>query len=495
MQRLPRWPTAARAAFLLLVVLLLAQLAASAATNRPNILLLLADDWAWPHASSLGCADLQTPTFDRLAREGVLFRHAHVAAPSCSPSRAAMLTGQWPWRLGEAANLHAAIPPRFAVYPDLLANAGYFVGRTGKGYGPGADTGRPHNAAGAGFPNFAAFMAQRPAGQPFCFWLGAHQPHRPYQADAGLAAGHHPAAVTVPPYLPDTEMVRRDICDYYHEVEVFDHLAGAAVAELERRGELDRTLIVITGDNGWPFPRSKATCYDTGTHQPLAVRWGDRVPGGRVVEDFVSLADLAPTFLAAAGLTPPAEMTARSFLEVLLGGRAGWVDPARGHLLTGMERHTSHGRTDGDQTGVGYPMRTLLTRDFHYLRNFRPGRWPAGNPPSAGRTPDFAAFAANTYAGFADVDAGRAKAWVATHPDDPAFARAFGLRPARELYDLRTDPFEMHNVAADPAYAAQVADLDRRLMAELAATGDPRATPGADADAFDHYPARGPAAK
>lgn len=458
---------------ILTLVLQPALRAADAVPPRPNILFLLGDDWAWPHASCLGTPGVRTPTFDRLAREGVLFRNAHVAAPSCSPSRAAMLTGQWHWRLEQGANLHGLIPPKFAVYPDLLEQSGYFVGFTGKGYGPGTDKGRTRNAAGPGFKDFEAFLTKRPKDKPFCFWFGSRFPHRAYPRGSGAKAGIDPAKVVVPPYLPDAPAVRDDICDYYAAAESFDRQAGEVIAALEKSGELDNTLIVMSGDNGWPFPRCKATCYESGTHQPLAVRWGARVKPGRVVDDFVSLADIAPTFLTAAGLTPPAAMTARSFLDVLLADGSGQIDPTRDHVLTGMERHVVNGRSDGDLRGVGYPMRTLLTKDFHYIRNFHANRWPAGDPP-AGANPDDVEYAKKTTAGFADVDAGPAKAWVVAHPADPAFQRAFGKRPARELYDLRKDAFEMHNVAEDPAYAEKVKELDARLMAELKATDDPR---------------------
>lgn len=450
------------------------------APPRPNILFLLADDWAWPHASCLGTPGIRTPTFDRLAREGVLFRNAHVAAPSCSPSRAAILTGQWPWRLEQGANLHAFIPANFPVYPDLLETSGYFTGLTGKGYGPGNNSGRPHNAAGPEFKSFNDFLTSRPKDRPFCFWYGSKFPHRAYPPGSGVKAGLDPAKVSVPPYLPDNASVRGDVCDHYLAAQSFDQQCAGIIATLEQAGELDNTLIVMSGDNGWPFPRCKATCYDSGTHQPLAVRWGARVKGGRVVDDFVSLADLAPTFLEAAGLTPPPAMTARSFLNVLLSDKSGQVDPARDHVLTGMERHFVRARIDGDQHEVGYPMRTLLTKDFHFIRNFHPNRWPAGDPP-AGATPDFSAYAKTTGVGYADVDAGPSKAWLATHPDDPAFQRAFGKRPARELYDLRKDPFEMSNVADDAAYTATLRELDARLMAELKATGDPRVA-GAELD-------------
>ncbi|MCX8495426.1 MAG: sulfatase [Akkermansiaceae bacterium] len=453
------------------------------APPRPNILFLLGDDWAWPHASCLGTPGIKTPTFDRLAREGVLFRNAHAAAPSCSPSRAAMLTGQWPWRLGPAANLHGFIPATYPVYPDLLEQAGYWVGFCGKGYSPGTDQGRQHNAAGPEFKGFKEFLGARPATQPFCCWLGSFFPHRPYPRGSGVQGGIDPATVVVPPYLVDSAAVRSDICDYIFALEAFDRQAAEAIAVLENSGELDNTLIVIGGDNGWPFPRAKATCYDSGTHQPLAVRWGSRIKPGRVVDDFVSLADLAPTFLEAAGLTPPAAMSARSFLNVLLAEGSGQVDPTRDHVLTFMERHFIKARIDGGQPEVGYPMRTLLTHEFHYILNFKPQRWPAGDPPR-GAPPDFELYAKRTNAGYADVDAGPAKAWILTHADDPAFARIFEKRPARELFDLRVDPFELHNVADDSAYAATLKELDARLMAELKSSGDPRLT----GEELDRYP-------
>ncbi len=457
--------------------------------KRPNILFLFADDWAWPHASCLGDPVIKTPTFDRLVREGVMFRNAHVVAPSCSPSRAGILTGQWPWRLEQGVNLHAFIPAKFDVYPDILEKSGYFVGLTGKGYGPGTNEGRPHNAAGPDFKSFAAFLAARPKDKPFCYWFGSHHPHRQYPVGSGVKNGLDPAKVVVPPYLPDNETVRSDICDYYYAAQQFDHECAEILVTLEKTGEFENTLIVISGDNGWPFPRSKATCYDTGTHQPLAVRWGGHIKPGRVVDDFVSMSDLAPTFLEAAGLKAPPMMSARSFLDVLLSDKSGQVDPTRDHVLTEMERHFSPARTEGDQRGVGYPMRTIITKDFHYIRNFRANRWPAGDPP-VGAMPSFAELTKETGVGYADVDSGPSKAWIVTHQGEPAvkpfFDRAVGKRPERELYDKRTDPYELKNVAEDPAYTDTVKDLDARLMAELKATNDPRATGGGDE--FDRYP-------
>ncbi|HID21905.1 MAG TPA: heparan N-sulfatase, partial [Planctomycetaceae bacterium] len=146
--------------------------------GRPNFVLLIADDWSWPHAGAYGYEAVRTPNFDRVAKEGVLFTHAFVAAPSCTPSRAAILTGQWHWRLKESGNLWSTLRKEFATYPDLLEEAGYFVGYAGKGWGPGRlePGGRRRNPAGKRFESFAQFMGQRPAGRPFCFWFGSFDP-------------------------------------------------------------------------------------------------------------------------------------------------------------------------------------------------------------------------------------------------------------------------------------------------------------------------------
>jgi uncharacterized sulfatase len=454
--------------------------AQAADAARPNILFCIADDWSWPHASIGGDKVVKTPTFDRVAREGVLFRNAFVTSPSCTPSRGSIVTGQWHWRLEDGANLWSTLPAKFEVYPDLLEKAGYHVGCTRKGWGPGQHEpgGRTRNPAGPQFKNFEVFLKARPQGAPFCFWFGSSDPHRPYERDSGVQSGMKPEDVEVPPYLPDSEIVRKDLCDYYFEVQRFDREVGELLRLLEERGELDRTLVVITGDNGLPFPRAKSNLYDSGTNVPLAVRWPARVTGGRAVEDFVSLQDLAPTFLEAAGLTASAAMTGRNLLGLLASGKSGRVDPARDHVLTGKERH-AWVRKDG----LGYPCRAIRTTDFLYIRNFKPDRWPAGDPVDGG-----APFYPNR--SYGDIDDGPTKTYLIEHRHEPGvkplFEQTCEKRPAEELYDLRKDPHQLQNVAADPAYADAKKKLETSLLAELKATGDPRVLGGGDA--FDNYP-------
>lgn len=438
--------------------------------ERPNILFCIADDWAWPHASIAGDKVVKTPTFDRVAREGVLFEHAFVSAPSCTPSRGAILTGQWHWRLEEGGNLWSTLPAKFTVYPDLLEKAGYHIGFTRKAWGPGYDEpgGRTRNPAGPKYKDFAQFIGARPEGAPSCFWFGSQDPHRPYKWQSGVQSGMKIEDVAVPGCLPDSEQVRTDICDYYWEVQRFDTEVGELLNTLKEKGELDNTLIVMTGDNGLPFPRCKSNLYDRGTNVPLAVRWPAQVKGGRVVEDFISLSDLAPTFLEICGLKPTGDMTGRSFLDVLTSGKSGRVDPKRDKVFTGMERHT-----DRRAGGVGYPMRAMRTHDYLYIRNFKPDRWPAGDPE-----------------GYGDIDGSPSKTYMMEHRDEPGvkglFELAFAKRPAEELYDLRKDPDQLNNVADRSEYAKSKEKLAGALMAELKATKDPRGL--GKGDIFDEYP-------
>ena len=378
----------------------------------------------------------------------------------------------------EGASLWSTLQTKFDVYPDLLEEAGYHVGYTRKGWGPGnfKVSGRTRNPAGPGYRDFERFMEARPAGKPFCFWFGSHDPHRVYKWQSGIESGMRLEDVTVPPCMPDCEEVRTDICDYYWEVQRFDREVGEMLKVLEEKGELANTLVVISGDNGMPFPRCKSNLYDLGTNVPLAVRWGREVKGGRVVDDFVSLTDLAPTFLEAARLKPTAAMTGRSFVEVLTSGKAGRIDPKRDRVLTGKERHTAC----QEESMAGYPMRAIRTHDFLYIRNFKPDRWPAGHPSDRRIDPR----------GYGDIDASRTKFHMMYNRDDPKvgklFELAFGKRPAEELYDLRSDPGQLNNVAGEAEYATIKEKLAADLMAELTATGDPRAL--GEGDVFDNYP-------
>ena len=454
----------------LLVISTLAVLCAWAqpvASTRPNIVFAIADDWGWPHAGAYGDSGVKTPTFDRLAREGVLLENAYISSPSCTPSRGAIITGQQFWRLGAAGNLWSVWPSIFPEYPRMLAGEGYFVGSYRKGWGPGSYPGTPISPAGKIYPTVEAFFQARPKDMPFCFWFGASDPHRPYEKGSGVASGIMLEDVHLFEHFPDSEEIRSDVADYYFEVQRFDSDVGELIAVLEELGELDNTLIVMTGDHGMPFPRAKGNLYDSGARVPMAVRWGARVPAGRTVTDFVSTTDIAPTFLDAAGLEVPSEMTGRSLLAILTSEESGRVAGDRDHVIFGRERHVV--AQEAPSLG-GYPSRGIRTDDYLYIRNYEADRWPAGTPHyEKAQEPN---------AWLADCDNSPTKWFLWVNREDSELKRyydlSFAKRPAEELYDLAKDSGQVANLAADPDYVRIRKRLAVQLTEGLIAMGDPR---------------------
>ena len=449
-------------------------------TAQPNILLVIADDWSWLHAGAYGDRAVATPNIDRIAREGVVFEHAFVSSPSCTPSRASLLTGQSFWRLRAGGNLYGSLATHHAAYPDLLEAAGYRVGYTRKGWGPGRLGDRERNPAGDRYESFAAFLETRDEDQPFSFWFGTHDPHRGYDPESGVRSGIALDSIAVPSAFPDAPAVRSDIADYYYEVQRIDQDLGGLVNLLAEAGELDQTLIVITSDNGMPFPRAKGNLYDLGVRVPLIARLPGKIPGGRRVTDLVSLTDLAPTFLVLAGAPVPDAMTGASLMPQLTTDRSGRVDSTRNAVYFGRERHTPAQETP---LGGGYPMRALRTDDYLYVYNFAPDRWPAGTPN------DEQSFMHGAW--YSDIDGSPTKHFMVDHAEHHAalFALAFDKRPGEELYDLRADPDQLVNIAQSPAYADAKRALWNQLFGELHASGDPRVL-GAGA-LFDFQPYTG----
>ena len=461
-------PTAVLSGVLMCLSCLTPQLCG--ADVRPNIVVIMGDDWSWPHAGVLGDHVVKTPTFDRIAREGVLFENAFVTAPSCTPSRFAVVTGQYHWRLAEGDSLGGSLTADVPVYPDLLAQAGYRTGFCRKGAGPSKHKYRGNDPFGRRFRNFDEFMTEHKATEPFCFWYGAGEPHRPYDWQASHNSSLDREKIVVPACLPDNETVRTDIGDYYLRVQKLDDFAAQIIKRLEDSSVLENTIVVMTGDNGMPFPRCKATLYDMGTRVPLAIRWGQRVRPGRSIRDFVSLTDLAPTLLEAIGLPIPTQMTGRSLLPQLTTERSGWIEPERSHVLLGRERHV-----------YAQPARAIRTKDFLYIRNFSPASWPTGERKGKAPHYDFAStpWPTKPPAFSFDVDPSPTKQWMLEHADTNDDVRrlnklAFGTRSHEELYDLSHDPDQLQNVANAPDYASTRRELSDQMTVELRASRDPR---------------------
>jgi N-sulfoglucosamine sulfohydrolase len=496
--------------------------AAATPSEAPNILFLFADDWG-RYASILAETDspggpneiARTPHFDRVARAGVLFRNAHVSAPSCTPCRSALLTGQHFWRTGSAAILQGAVwNDTLPSFPPLLEQAGYHIGYAHKVWGPGTPANAPfearHNygrqggrfnqfsqhatqlvASGRSIDeakgelldevraNFRSFLAARRDGQPFLWWFGPTNVHRKWVKGSGKALwGIDPDTLEgrLPAPLPDVPEVREDFADYLGEIAAWDAAIGVILAELDAAGARDDTLVVISGDHGPPgFPHGKCNLYAFGTGVCLSIT-GPGVRGGRVVDDMTSLTDLAPTFLEAAGLPVPEVMTGRSLWPVLEAEGSGLVDPARTQVFTGRERHVAGARADF----APYPQRAIRTPTHALIVNFHPERWPLGDPFRLDEAvdPSVDQLENDTFVTLPDEDAGPTKAWLVRARKQPEWAAHFdwvyGRRPRVELYDVVRDPDETTNLADDPASVAVVADLERRLREELARTRDPR---------------------
>jgi N-sulfoglucosamine sulfohydrolase len=511
-----------------LVVLLSCVCLTVRSAERPNILFCFADDLG-RIASIYGKVDgkgsfndlVATPNLDRLARGGVVFRNAFVNAPSCTPCRSSLLTGQHFWRTNRGAILQGAVwDDAIPTFPLLLRGSGYHLGKMYKVWSPGTPADQPYGGqqhafekAGRRFNNFSenvtaavaegialeaakqalydevaanfdAFLAAQPkdsGGQraPFCFWFGPTNVHRKWIKGSGRALWNlDPDRLSglLPPFLPDVPEVREDFADYLGEVMAFDHAVGVLLKRLEERGELERTLVVVSGDHGPPgFTHGKCDLYDFGTRVPLIVH-GAGTAGRRVIDDPVSLPDLAPTFLELGGVARPAAMTATSLVPLLRSEASGVLDPARDHVLIGRERHVEDGRPGN----VGYPQRAIRTAEHLYIINFAPDRHPLGDPYrlTPGRSPAWDDLANDTRVTYADMDAGPTKAWLVLNREQPAgkpfHDLAFARRPREELYLLASDPHQLCNVAQEPRYAQVRAGLERRLLDALRAAADPR---------------------
>lgn len=455
------------------------------APPRPNILFAIADDASFPHMSAYGCAWVNTPAFDRVAQEGILFLRAYTPNAKCAPSRACILTGRNSWQLEEAANHSPCFPAKFTTYVEVLTTHGYHAGYTAKGWAPGDPgevngkkrrlTGTPYNQHTTTPPtaamskndyaaNFEDFLSQKPEGKPFFFWYGSTEPHRAYAFGSGIEKGGKKIddIDQVPAFWPDTDSVRIDMLDYAYEIEYFDQHLQKMLAVLEERGELENTIVVVTADNGMPFPRIKGQEYEYANHLPLAIMWKAGISNpGRRVEDFVNFIDFAPTFLELAGIaadsTTMQPITGQSLTDIFFSEAAGQVNPERNAVIIGKERHDV-----GRPHDWGYPIRGIVTAEYLYLHNFEPDRWPAGNPET----------------GYLNTDGSPTKTVLLNARRNQEtrhfWTASFGKRPQEELYQISRDPDCMDNLALHPEYQNIKAELKARLFEELKAQEDPR---------------------
>lgn len=464
------------------------------AQERPNILFCIADDASFHHFGKAGCPWVSTPAFDRVASEGIFFSRCYTPNAKSAPSRAILLTGRYSWQLKEGGNHITNFPAEFKVFTEVLSENGYRVGFTGKGWAPGNPgtidgvprklTGEPFQARKTQAPtsaisandyamNFSDFLDAAKEGQPWFFWFGATEPHRAYEYGSGVAkGGKSPEMIDrVPAFWPDNETVRNDLLDYALEIEYYDLHVGRMISELERRGLLHNTVVIVTSDNGMPFPRAKGNHYEYSHHMPLAIMWPEGIAQkGRTDSEYVSFVDIAPSVLELAGIDAEKSgmqpVAGRSIVPALQGRSVG--DP-RSCLVFGRERD-DYGRPENQ----GYPIRGIIRDEWMYIRNLKPWLAPAGNPET----------------GYLDIDGSPTKTamldlWYSGQ-ERRYYDLSMGLRPREELYRIDVDPDCMNNLADGPLYLEIKEALSEELDSILRAQQDPRMV--GDGDVFDRYP-------
>lgn len=463
-------------------------------TKRPNILFAIADDASFPHMGAYGSDLVKTPAFDRVAKQGVLFTNAYTPNAKCAPSRACILTGRNSWQLEEACNHMPYFPVKFKTFPEVLTENGYYVGYTGKGWAPGIALTKeggmrdllvkPYNHFSTNPPtkgisncdyaaNFEAFLDENTKENPFFFWYGGFEPHRVYEYGSGIKNGKKMSELyDVFTFWPDVDSVRTDLLDYAFELEYFDKQLQKMLITLEERELLDNTIVVVTADNGMPFPRIKGQEYEMSNHLPLAIMWPKGIKHkGRIVEDFVSFIDFAPTILELIGVkqekTGMQPITGKSITDIFLSDLSGIINDSRDHILIGKERHDI-----GRPNNVGYPIRGIVKGQYLYLHNFKPDRWPVCNPET----------------GYLNCDGSPTKTvCLNTRNTDKnwIWELNFGFRPEEELYEIKSDPLCMTNLAEQQKYLSIKNELKKQLMDELKEQQDPRIL--GNGDIFDQY--------
>ncbi len=465
-------------------------------TKKPNILFCIADDATWKHMSAYGNTWCNTPAFDDIAKKGLLFENAYTPNAKCGPSRSIVLTGRNTWQLEAAANHLAYFPTKFKTYPEALSEKGYLVGYTGKGWAPGSSLNKDgskrelivkqYNKIKKKAPttgiskinyaaNFKKFLEGKKENTPFCFWYGSKEPHRDYEYGSGVSVGNKKLAELdkVFPYWPQSEVVKNDVLDYAFELEYFDKQLGEIIQVLKESEELDNTIVVVTSDNGMPFPRIKGLSYEHSNHLPLAVMWPNGIKNpGRVIQDYVSFIDFAATFIDLAGynakelgMQPVQGKTLKRFFN---SNKNDVIPSKEDYVLIGQERHDV-----GRPNDTGYPVRGIVKKGFMYLMNYENDRWPAGNPET----------------GYTNTDGSPTKTEILklnrSGENNEYWKQNFGKHPKEELFKLNEDENCLHNLASVEKYQKIKTELRSLLESELKKQNDPRIY--GKGEVFDNY--------
>ena len=454
--------------------------------HRPNIVLIIADDASWQHFGTYGAKALETPNIDKMAELGLVFENAFASSSTCTPSRSAILTGRNSFELEDGMLLTGYLPKKFNTYTAILEEAGYKIGSTGKGWGPGGLYGRPKNPVGTPYTyltknyyrsefndspvseinyagNFNNFLFDRHENQPFAFWIGFHEPHTPYTEAFAAHRKIKPLAVQVPTFYPDTDTTRSVIASYLAEIEHLDDQVGAVFKVLKNHNELNKTLIIFTSDNGMPFPRAKGNLYDHGLRVPLIAFWPEVISPQRRVDDLISLTDLAPTFIDITGLQIPHQMSGKSLLDFFRIDKSGKIRSENRKIFAGTERHGKKSACKlwsmenvlPDNAACGnYPSRSIRDNEYLLIWNAMPDNFPVAT----------------------DIKGNLLKKEIVKEHNIENGFIAFNIekRPEFELYHLVTDTYTVKNLSLTTTHDTKFNQMKQELFDYLRERLDPR---------------------
>ena len=434
--------------------------AIASAPERPNILLIFSDDHSVPYLGCYGYPDLKTPVLDKMASEGAMFLRAYTTAPQCVPSRAGILSGRSTVDI-RMTRFSAPLSGEIIVFPEVLKENGYYTGICGRSYHLDG-SGRKPEITIETFDKynlqtfrhrvdylkqgrdrdvielFQEFLSQVPKGKPFFMWANFSDPHRIFNA---TDYEPDPDKITLPAGFPDTKNVREDLAGHYGELQRLDYHVGLLFEELEKRGELDNTVIVFMGDNGAALFRGKGTLYETGLNVPLIVRFPEKIKAGSVYQDLISGEDIGPTLLDFASLNPLPEMTGISFKPLMENLKY------EGHQYVYAERGP-HGSGLPTSTGAFDMGRCIIGERYKLIYR---ALWQLPYHPV-----DFAGLPMWKELRQMAKEGELEEPWSSLYfsPQRPMFG----------LYDLDKDPHELNNLAGNTEFAKIEEELKEALQ-------------------------------
>lgn len=428
--------------------------------SKLNVVLVISDDHGWRDSLCYGNKDTRTPNLDRLAREGMRFTHAFAASTLCSPSRAVIDTGLMPFRNGGhvfGGHVHRGAKTIVHYFRDLgyhTANLGKFSKhpRSAFPYEVVKSKWSPAEHDAGLIDMLDQFLANRDEDRPLLLEINTADTHQPWLENESYDL----TEIGVPPHLLDTRETRDALADYYTSVETLDANIGKIIRSLEKSGFRDNTLLIYTSDHGPNFAFAKWCLYDEGIRVPFIARWPGVIEPNTTTDAMISLADIVPTVVEAAGGTPSQAIDGRSFLNVLTGK----TDKHRDAVFA---THTGNSKSYAEWKANWCPARAIRTRTHKYILNLNPTYQFICHITGCSPTRQPAA-----YHPYWDSWEKLAK----TDEEAERRGNQFQHRPQHELYDLSKDPFEKQNIADFPENADVLKALQARLSDWRAKQGD-----------------------